>query len=318
MSGGAARPTRGAEHDCVLLIAFGGPTAPEDVRPFIANVLRGRPVPPERGAEVVRHYEAIGGRSPLNEITLRQADALRTALAASGLALPVYAGMRNWRPYLAEALAAMQSDGCRRAVGVIMAAQQSDASWGRYQQDVAVAREALGPAAPAVDFAPAWHAHPLFVDAVVAQTRDALATLPGERPAGARLIFTAHSLPTALAAGQPYETQFRETAALVARRLGFDAHELAYQSRSGSPREPWLEPDVRAVIRDVAAAGARDVVLVPVGFVCDNVELLYDLDVEARRVAADAGVGFVRAAPVNDHPSFIAMLADVVCKHIGR
>ncbi|HSP99921.1 MAG TPA: ferrochelatase [Candidatus Dormibacteraeota bacterium] len=301
-----------AAYDAVLLIAFGGPERMEDVRPFLANVLRGRPAPPERVEEVVHHYELIGGRSPLTELTLRQATALQTLLAETRPALPVYVGMRNWHPYLADTLAAMQRDGVRRAVGLILAAQQNDAGWGRYQRDVAEARAALGDAAPAVDFAPNWHAHPLFIDAVADRARHALAALPAARRRGIQLVFTAHSIPLAMAAAAPYEGQLRIGAALVAEHLGFRDHRLAYQSRSGNPRDPWLEPDIGTLIREEAGRGTRELLVVPIGFVCDHVEVLYDLDIEARQIAAAAGIGFTRAETVNDHPSFIRMLAALV------
>jgi len=305
-----------SDPDAVLLIAFGGPTCMDDVRRFLANVLRGRPVPAERVEEVVRHYELIGGRSPLNELTFRQADGLRAALARDGPQLPVYVGMRNWDPYLRDTLAAMQRDGVRRAVGVILAAQQNDAGWGRYQRDVAAARAELQGAAPEIAFAAGWHDHPLFIDAVAAQAAEALAAIPAARRSGVRLIFTAHSIPTAMAAESPYEQQLREGAALVSRRLGIPRHTIAYQSRSGNPREPWLEPDIRDAVRAEAATGARDLLVVPLGFVCDHVEVLHDLDIEARQAADAAGVTFIRAPTVNDHPSFIRMLAAVVAAHV--
>jgi ferrochelatase len=290
----------------------------EDVRPFLANVLRGRPAPPERIEAVVHHYEAIGGRSPLNEWTFRQADALRALLARDGPRLPVYVGMRNWDPYLRDTLAAMQRDGLRRAVGVILAAQQNDAGWGRYQREVEAARAALNGAAPDVDYVAGWHAHPLFIQAVAEQARRALAAIPPGRRAATALVFTAHSIPTALADASPYEAQLREGAALVAERLGFTRHTIAYQSRSGNPRDPWLEPDIVDTVRALAQRGARDLLVVPLGFVCDHVEVLYDLDVEARHAADAAGVGFVRAPTVNDHPTFIRMLAAVVAAHVRR
>jgi ferrochelatase len=304
--------------DAVLLIAFGGPNSMADVRPFLANVLRGRSVSPGRIEEVVRHYAVLGGRSPLTEITFRQAAALRALLERDGPRLPVYVGMRNWDPYLRDTLAAMQCDRVRRAIGLILAAQQSDASWGRYARDVAQARAELEGAAPQVDFAPGWHAHPLFIDAVVDRTRRALSSLAGDDRAGVRLIFTAHSIPAAMAAAAPYEAQLREGAALVTEQLGFSEPLLAYQSRSGDPREPWLEPDILETVRDQAARGARHLLVVPIGFVCDHVEVLYDLDVEAKQVAQAAGVGFTRAQTVNDHPSFIRMLAAVVGASVQR
>lgn len=301
-----------SRYDAVLLIAFGGPDRMEDVRPFLANVLRGRPAPPERIEEVVHHYELIGGRSPLTELTVHQARALQAELATRTPALPVYVGMRNWHPYLADTLAAMHRDGVRRAIGLILAAQQNDAGWGRYQRDVAEARTGLAGAAPEVDFAPNWHAHPLFIEAVADRVRQALAALPAERRSRMTLLFTAHSIPMALAAASPYENQLRVGAALVAEQVGFHEYRLAYQSRSGNPRDPWLEPDVGAVVRDEARRGTRELLVVPIGFVCDHVEVLYDLDVEARQIANEAGIGFTRVETVNDHPSFIRMLAAVV------
>ncbi len=264
--------------DSVLLVAFGGPERPEDIRPFLQIVTTGRPIPPARLEEVARHYEIIGGRSPLNALTRRQGDALAAALAARDRALPVWVGMRNWHPFLHETLAEMKDRGRRRAVGIILSSLQTEASWARYVDDVAAAREKVGPAAPGVVFAPPWADHPRFVDAMADRTRAALE-----------------------AAGRA-----------IAGRLGRASWTIAYQSRSGSPRDPWLEPDVADAIRALGREGAREVVVVPVGFVCDHVEVLYDLDVEARRAAEAVGVAFHRAPAANDHPDFIAMLADLV------
>jgi ferrochelatase len=298
--------------DAVLLVAFGGPERPEDIRPFLHIVAASRPIPPARLEDVAHHYEVIGGRSPLNALTRRQAAALADALAARGRALPVWVGMRNWHPFLHETLAEMKDRGRRRAVAVILSSLQTEASWARYVDDVAAARDKVGPDAPEVVFAPAWADHPRFVDAMADRTRAALADVDSPRRAAARLVFTAHSVPVAMAAGSPYAAPLEATARAVATRLGRGGWSVAYQSRSGSPRDPWLEPDVSDVIRALAREGARDLVVVPVGFVCDHVEVLYDLDVEARQVAAAAGVGFHRAPAANDHPDFIAMLADLV------
>ncbi|HEV3345887.1 MAG TPA: ferrochelatase [Methylomirabilota bacterium] len=298
--------------DSVLLVAFGGPERPEDIRPFLQIVAAGRPIPPARLEDVAHHYEVIGGRSPLNALTRRQAAALADALAARGRALPVWVGMRNWHPFLHEALAEMKDQGRRRAVAVILSSLQTEASWARYVDDVAAARDKVGADAPEVVFAPAWADHPRFVDAMADRTRAALAQVEPARRAAARLVFTAHSVPVAMAAGSPYTAQLEATARVVAERLGRGGWSIAYQSRSGSPRDPWLEPDISDVIRALAREGARDLVVVPVGFVCDHVEVLYDLDVEARQVAEAAGVGFHRAPAANDHPDFIAMLADLV------
>jgi len=298
--------------DAALLIAFGGPTRPEEIEPFLANVVRGRRVPAERLAEVARHYHAIGGRSPLNAITFAQAEKLRAALAEAGTPLPVYVGMRNWEPYIADTLTRMADDGCRRAAGLILAPHATEASRARYTDAVAQASAALGTRAPLIRWARDWATHPLFVAAAADLTAAALARLPEERRAAAVLVFTAHSVPRAMAAGSPYEREIAASARAVAERLGHRAWQVAYQSRSGGPDEPWLEPDVNDALRALAAAGTRDAVAIPIGFVADHVEVLYDLDVEAAATARAANLGFVRAPAVNDHPLFIRMLAEVV------
>lgn len=298
--------------DSVLLVAFGAPERCEDIRPFLQVVAAGRPVPPGRLEEVARHYELIGGRSPLNPLTRRQAEGLAAVLAAEGRPLPVWVGMRNWHPYLHETLAEMADRGHRRAVGIILSSLQTEASWARYVEDVAAAREKVGADAPEVAYAPAWSDHPRFIDAMVDRSRAALERVAPERRAAARLVFTAHSVPVVMAAGSPYARQLEAAARAIAARLGRTTWSLAYQSRSGSPWEPWLEPDIADVIRSLAGEGVLDLVVIPVGFVCDHVEVLYDLDVEARRLAEARGVRFHRAAAANDHPAFVAMLADLV------
>jgi protoporphyrin/coproporphyrin ferrochelatase len=303
--------------DSVLLIAFGGPERPEDVRPFLQLVTAGRRIPPERLEEAAPHYELMGGRSPLNDLTRAQADGLRAALAAGGRALPVWVGMRNWQPFLHETLAEMKDRGCRRTLGIILSSLQTEASWERYAADVAAARDKVGDGAPEVVFAPAWSDHPLFIAAMVERVDEALGRVPPGRRTAAALVFTAHSVPMAMASGSPYAAQLEAAARSIARQLDHPRWSVAYQSRSGSPRDPWLEPDIGAAIRDLARGGAADVVVAPIGFVCDHVEVLYDLDVEARAVAADAGMGFQRAAAANDHPAFIAMLVDLVKQSAG-
>lgn len=288
----------------VLLIAFGGPTRPDEIRPFLANVTRGRRIPPERLEAVAHHYEEIGGRSPLNELTFRQADALRALLPD----VPVYVGMRNWEPYLADVLAEMARDGVAEALGLILSPHASEASRERYMEAVADGCAALGDRAPRLRWAPSWHLHPDFVAAWADTVGAALAQVPPDAP----LVFTAHSIPVAAAATSPYVREIEESAAAVAAALGGRPWQLAYQSRSGSPRDPWLEPDVDAVIAQLGADGVRHVVVAPIGFVCDHVEVLYDLDVAAQKTARDAGVTLVRASTPNDHPRFVRMLADVV------
>jgi ferrochelatase len=303
--------------DAVLLIAFGGPERSEDIRPFLEIVTAGRGIPAERLEEVAHHYELIGGRSPLNELTRRQAAALGRALGQEGIALPVHVGMRNWHPFLHETLAEMKDAGHRRALGIILSSLQTEASWERYAVDVAAARDKVGDGAPEVVFAPMWSDHPLFIAAMAERVDEALSQVPPARRSAAAVVFTAHSVPVAMASGSPYAAQLEAAARSIAEQLDHSRWSVAYQSRSGSPRDPWLEPDIGAAIRDLARGGAADVVVAPIGFVCDHVEVLYDLDVEARAVAADVGMGFHRAATANDHPAFIAMLVDLVRQSAG-
>jgi protoporphyrin/coproporphyrin ferrochelatase len=295
--------------DGVLLAGFGGPTRRDEVRPFLDSVLRGRPVPRERYKEVVRHYEALGGRSPYNELTMRQAAALRAALARDGLEMPIEVGMRNWTPQIDAALRALVERGARRVLAFILAAHRSEASWERYQAAIRDAQTALGNAAPELVYPAPWHAHPMFIRAVAARAREAYTKIDAAERSRAQLIFTAHSIPVAMAAASGYVEQLIESSRLVAAELGAAAWTLAFQSRSGSPREPWLEPDIADALRKVAGRAA---VVVPIGFLCDHVEVLYDLDIEAARVARAGGVRMERAPTVGDHPEFIAMMAAIV------
>lgn len=309
--------------DAVLLISFGGPQGPAEIRPFLQNVLRGRRIPPERIEEVVHHYELFGGVSPLTALTHRQADALRTALASRNLPLPVFVGMRNWHPFLADTLREMAEAGVRRAVTLIAAAHRSYSSCTQYRHNALEAEAELFAArheAVTLVYGGDWHTHPGFIDAVADHIRTARATLPAGLPA-ARVIFTAHSIPTTMAHAETYQRQLRESAAAVAAALGLgeDDWALAYQSRSGRPQDPWLEPDVNDLLRAEAARGVTTpVVLSPIGFVCDHIEVLYDLDVEAKATAAEIGVPLARASAVNDHPRFIDAMADSVCALVER
>lgn len=299
-------------YDAVLLIAFGGPARPEEIRPFLARVTKGIPIPPERLEEVAHHYEAIGGKSPINEITFRQSEALKNILLKKDLPLPVYVGMRNASPFFVEILGQMTKDGVRRALGFILSSHQTEASWDRYQKNVADARVNLGPAAPRVDYCGGWHDHPLFIQSWAELIQAAFADLPIQQRSSVELVFTAHSLPTAMASRSPYIEQIETTARLVAATLGHKHWSIAYQSRSGRPSDTWLEPDIGDAIRKLAAEGCKEVVVAPIGFVCDHVEVLYDLDIEARKIAADHGMRFLRASCPNDHPIFIQMIAEVI------
>ena len=314
--------------DAVLVVAFGGPQGPDDIRPFLANVLRGRRVSPSRVEEVAHHYELFGGVSPLTELTMRQANALAEALKREGHPLPVYVGMRNWHPYIRETLEQMARDGVRRAVGVIAAAHRSYSSCTQYRENVADARAAIrtgGRAGIEITFAGDWHTHPGLIEANASNVRQALARLPGDTAVTARIVFTAHSIPVSMAERYPYERQIHETAKAVMAQLrgtgtGADtiSSAVVFQSRSGRPEDPWLGPDVCDYLRDARREGVSAVVLSPIGFICDHVEVLYDLDVEAMAVAREIGLPCSRAAAVNDHPAFIGTLADAVTAVCAR
>ena len=307
--------------DAVLLVSFGGPGGRHEIRPFLRNVLRARRIPDSRLEAVVRHYELFDGVSPLTAITLRQAAGLRERLGSGGPPLPVHVGMRNWHPFLEDTLAAMAKDGVRRALALALAAHHNYSSCGQYKQNAVTAREALREAGQAdveLTWAARWHDHPGFVRANACQVEAAIGRLsPGAR-AGARLVFTAHSIPAAMARQARYEEELLESARLIAAALGRPDWALVYQSRSGRPDDPWLEPDVCDYLRAESARGLQAAVLCPLGFVADHVEVLYDLDHEAAATCRDVGIEMQRAAAVNDHPAFLDMLADVVRAAVGR
>ena len=306
--------------DAVLLVSFGGPQGPDDIRPFLANVLRGRRVAPERVEEVAHHYELFGGVSPITELTRRQADGLAARLAAAGHPLPVFVGMRNWHPYLADTLREMHAAGVRRAIGFIAAAQHSYSSCEQYRENVAAARAELRTSGGDIDvtFTGSWFDHPLFIAANAAHVREALQRIPADMREAARLVCTAHSIPLPMAERSRYREQLEDTARLVAKEAGMRDWALVYQSRSGRPQDPWLEPDVCEYLRDERRKGLAAAVVAPVGFVCDHIEVLYDLDTEAAQVCRDIGLVMARAAAVNDDPAFLDMMAEVVLATIRR
>jgi len=306
--------------DSVLIVSFGGPNGLDDIRPFLANVLRGRRVSPERVEEVAHHYELFDGVSPITELTRRQAEGLRVRLVAVGTPLPVYVGMRNWHPLLADTLRQMHADGARRAIGFITAAHHSYSSCQQYRENVAAAQAALRESGGHIDvtFVGSWFDHPLFIDANATHVRAARQRLPAEVRDAARLVFTAHSIPMPMADASLYREQLQTSAQLIAEKAGIREWALVYQSRSGRPQDPWLEPDVCDYLRGEHAAGMRAAILCPVGFVCDHIEVLYDLDREAAQVCAGLGLPMARAESVNDDPLFLDMMADVVLRTIRR
>ncbi len=299
--------------DAILLVSFGGPEGPDDVMPFLENVTRGRGVPRERLLEVAHHYERFGGVSPINSQNRALIEALEPELRAAGVELPVYFGNRNWRPFLGDTMRQMRDDGVRRALAVFTSAFSSYSGCRQYREDLFVAQQAVGEDAPEVPRVRMYFNHPGFVEANVDRVRDALAQLP---EGDVHIAFTAHSIPLAMAKNCAYEAQLREASRLVAETVGVDDWSVVYQSRSGSPQVPWLEPDVSDHLEDAAARGIRNVVISPIGFVSDHLEVLYDLDVEAREKAAELGLTMVRAGTAGTHPAFVAGLRALIVERM--
>jgi ferrochelatase len=303
-------------YDALLVVSFGGPEGVEDVMPFLSNVLRGRNVPESRMREVAHHYEMFGGVSPINEQNRQLIAALERELANDGPPLPVYWGNRNWHPLLADTLGRMRDDGVRNALAFVTSAYSSYSGCRQYREDVERAREAVGPDAPRVEKLRSFYNHPGFVGPNVENLRAALERIPAARRRAARVAFTAHSIPSAMAAGCDYERQLLETCGLVAAGAGAEGWRLVFQSRSGSPTQAWLEPDVCDHLRALKEEGVTDVVVAPVGFISDHMEVLYDLDTEAHALAAELGVNMVRAATVGTHTEFVRMIRELVLERL--
>jgi ferrochelatase len=301
-------------YDAVLMVAFGGPEKPADVIPFLENVLAGRSVPPERLREVASHYEHVGGASPINAQVHRLKAALESELSGRGLSLPLYWGNRNWNPYLADVLAEMAAAGIRRALGVALSAYSSYSGCRRYLEDIEKARGEVGAGAPRVDKVRVFYNHPGFIAANAERVRKGMMDLPAPARPGAPVVFTAHSQPLSMAAACDYEAQVRETSRLVAEGAGIAEARwsVAWQSRSGRPEDPWLSPDIGDRLEALKNGGARAVIVHPVGFLSDHVEVLYDLDVEAKRKADALGLVMARSATVGTHPRFVTMLGDLL------
>jgi protoporphyrin/coproporphyrin ferrochelatase len=296
--------------DAVLLLSFGGPEGPDQVRPFLENVTRGRNVPPERLDAVAEHYLHFGGVSPINGINL----ALITQLQAE-LDMPVYFGNRNWEPYVEDAVAAMRDNGIRRAAVFTTSAWGGYSSCSQYVEDIARARKATGPDAPELVKLRTYFDHPLFVEMFAESVAAAAATLPAELRADARLVFTAHSVPVAAderCGPRLYSRQVAYATRLVAAAAGYADYDLAWQSRSGPPQVPWLEPDVADHLTALAAAGVRAVIVCPIGFVADHIEVVWDLDNELRSQAEEAGIALARATTPNADRRFARLAAGLI------
>ena len=301
--------------DALLIVSFGGPEGPDDVVPFLQNVTRGRNIPPERLSEVAEHYLRFGGVSPINGQCRELIDKLTTEFAAHDLALPIYWGNRNWHPLLTDVLQQMRADGIRRAFAFITSPYSSYSSCRQYLDDIARARDAVGPGAPEVSRLRHYFDHPGFIEPLSRNVAAALAEARGDdEPA---LLYSAHSIPSAMAQASDYEAQLREVARLVTE-TGAPGHpwSLVWQSRSGPPAVPWLEPDIGDALDALAASGTRSVVVAPIGFVSDHMEVVFDLDVQAAERAAALGLRFVRAATVGAAPEFVSMIRELVAERM--
>lgn len=296
-------------YDAILIVSFGGPEGPDEVMPFLENVLRGKPVPRERMLEVAEHYQHFGGVSPINEQNRQLIAALKLELASHGHDLPIYWGNRNWNPLLADTLQQMAEDGIKRALAFMTSAYSSYSGCRQYREDIARAQEEVGPQAPQVDKLRVFFNHPGFVEPMIESVAKCLANVPGDRRSMTPLLFTAHSIPMAMADNCRYVAQLQEACRLVADGVGHSKWELIYQSRSGSPQQPWLEPDVCDRIKQLhESEQVSDLVILPIGFISDHLEVLFDIDTEARELCEELGIEFYRANTVGTHPKFIEMI----------
>jgi len=302
-------------YDAVLVVSFGGPEGPEDVMPFLGNVLAGLKLPPPAIKGIARRYEAFGGVSPINRHTRDFVAALQNELYTHGLDLPVYLGNRNWHPYLSDIITRMRADGIERAAAFVTSVFSSYSGCRRYREDLYGATAAVA-GAPQIDKLRYGYNHPGFIAAVSARLSDAFARIPADRRAATPLVFTAHSLPESMAAHAPYQAQLREAAGLAAAALGHERWELAYQSNNASYGEPWLAPRLEDLLEQRAKEGVEDIVVAPIGFVCDHMEVVLDLDVDAQKIAKQAGINMLRAATVGSHPAYVAMVRELIEERI--
>ncbi len=311
------------DFDSVLLIAFGGPTpgccqkydsCPGEAHCFVEGIAGDAPSKAARVKEVASHYSLLGGYSPFNELTGAQAESLQAALAVRGVDVPVYIGCRHWSPYVREVMPQMVENGLRRILGIIMAPHQSKVSWDWYQQTVSNAVAELEGEKPTIDYLDPWYWRDGYVSAITELIREACKHLQPDEFDESALVFTAHGIPQTAANASPYTSQFGRTAGLVAARLGKEHFDLAYQSAPRFPSVPWTQPDINDLIREKYGDRVDTVIASPIGFLCDHVEVLYDLDHEARDTAANCGIDFIRAGTVGSHPAFINMLADLCCQ----
>jgi ferrochelatase len=305
-------------YDAVLVVSFGGPESRDEVIPFLQTVLRGRDIPSERMLAVAEHYYHFEGKSPINQQTRELIAALEAKLERSGPKLPIYWGNRNWHPFLPDTLRKMKQDGIRRAVGFVTSAYSSYSGCRQYREDIAEAQKTVGPGAPEVDKLRSFFNHPGFIEATVDRVRDARLAIPADAQENVRFVYTAHSIPLSMANTSDYVKQLEEVRRLVSQALAQKNDALVYQSRSGAPGQPWLEPDILDYLREVKARNlASAVVLAPISFISDHMEVLYDLDVEARQLCDSLGLVMTRARTAGLHPKFVDMIRELILERMN-
>jgi ferrochelatase len=305
------------EYDALLLVSFGGPEAKEEVLPFLRNVVRGKQVPEERLLTVAEHYYHLGGRSPINQQNRELIAALEAKLAKNGPQLPVYWGNRNWHPLLPDTLRKMKENGVRRAVAFVTSAYSSYSGCRRYLENIAAAQAAVGAGAPGIDKLRVFYNHPGFIGAMADRVRDALEKFPPDIRERAQVVYTAHSIPLSMAQSCNYVQQLNETRDMISAKLGRTGGRLIFQSRSGPPSQPWLEPDVFDYIREVKGKNlAPAIVIAPIGFISDHVEILYDLDIQAKALCEELQLPMVRAGTVGTHPKFVGMIHELIVERM--
>ena len=306
-------------YDAILVVSFGGPESREDVIPFLENVLRGKNVPRERLLAVAKHYYHFDGKSPINQQTRDLIAALKNELAEHGPQLPIYWGNRNWHPMLAETLAQMRQDGIRRALAFVTSAYSSYSGCRQYRENIARAQSEVGEGAPGVEKLRVFFNHPGFIEATEAKLRNALQEIPPNARENVQIVYIAHSIPLSMANSCDYVRQLEEVRTLVSARLGVTNDSLVYQSRSGAPGQPWLDPDILDYLREVKARNlASSVVLAPISFISDHMEVLYDLDIEARQLCDELSLPMARAKTVGVHPKFVAMIRELILERTNR
>lgn len=309
---------RARRYDAILVMSFGGPEGMDDVMPFLQNVAGGRSIPRARLEEVAKHYYDFGGVSPINAQNRALIAALDAELKANKIDLPIYFGNRNWHPLVEDTIRQMRDDGIQRALAFFTSAFSSYSGCRQYREDIIRACEAVGPDAPEFDKIRVFYNHPGFIEPMIEKTRAAIEQVPIERRDAVHLAFTAHSIPLKMAQNCDYEAQLAETCHLIAEGVGTDNYRLVYQSRSGPPHIPWLEPDICDYLREIKNQSIENVVMVPIGFISDHMEVIFDLDTEAMQVADEIDMRLIRAETVGTHPALISMIRELIVERMTQ